>query len=394
MLHLTFHSPGSRRRALLCTALVASTIGVAFSASATSAAATPKCTITGTAGNDTLRGTAGNDVICGLGGNDTITGGSGNDVLDGGTGNDILSGGTGNDTLTGGTGNDTIDGGTGNDAVGGDTGNDTLKGGDGTDTVNTGGGTDTCAPDAADRVTGSCTIDRNGPTITWVTSPATVSAGTTLSARFSVADASGIDPLSVVAYLGGPSGYIGSWCGLPITPTQVSGTSTASVWSISCTVPTQAVSGTYSLFLGAQDFFANAGWLSSAGTGTGNGDFAVVGGNSDNQAPTISSVVVPATVAPGSPLTFTWQATDTTGVSYATVWVYGPTGPVDATGASVVDYGPTGGARVSGTATDGSYSQTVTVRSTAVKGPYSVWISTADTLGNKTYQQYATFTVV
>lgn len=413
-------SPVSRRRTTACAVLMASALGVGFVASGASAAPTtsPGCTITGTAGNDTLRGTAGADVICGLGGNDVITGAGGNDVLDGGpgsdrldggvgndrlvgaAGNDQLDGGTGNDTLvagdgsditTGGAGNDQVDGGAGNDAVGGGAGNDTLKGGAGTDSVNTGGGTDTCAPDSADRVAGACTTDRTGPTITWIEVPTTVTAGTTFSARFSVADASGVDPQSPAAFLGGASGYVTSWCGFPVVPTQISGTATDSTWSISCSVPAQAVSGTYSLFLGAQDFFANSSWL-SPGT-TGNGDFAVVGGNADNQAPAISTVVVPATATPGSPLTFTWRATDATGVAYAMAWVYGPNGPVDASGAPVVDYGTKGGERVSGTATDGGWSQTVTVPANAVQGTYSVWISTTDTLGNKTYEQYSTFSI-
>jgi hypothetical protein len=428
----------SRRRTTACAMLMATAIGSGFFATGASAApkASPACTITGTAGNDTLRGTPGADVICGLGGNDVITGaggndllygGAGNDQIDGGAGNDLLDGGAGNDRIigaagndgitagggkdtidggagndqidggdgsditNGGAGNDQIDGGAGNDALAGGTGNDTLKGGEGTDAVNTGGGTDTCASDAADRVTGACTTDRTGPVITWIDAPTTVTAGTAFSAEFSVADASGIDPQSVAAFLGGASGWVTSWCGFPIMPTQISGTSTDSTWSISCSVPAQAVSSTYSLFLSAQDFFANSG--STSPRSTGNGYFAVVGGNSDDRAPAISSVVVPATATPGSPLTFTWQATDTTGVAYATVWVYGPNGPKDASGAPVVDYGSTYGTRVSGTDTDGGWSQTVTVPANAVEGTYSVRISTADTLGNKTFAQYSTFTI-
>lgn len=403
----------ARRRLALSAAIVAATVGVgAGIAAGPVSAAAPGCTITGTAGNDTLRGTTRADVICGLGGNDVIIGNGGNDVLDGGAGNDRLDGGTGNDTVTGGAGNDTVaggtgndvtsggdgldlvdggtgsdvlDGGTGNDTVRGGSGNDVLKGGTGTDTVTPGGGADTCAADPADRVAGTCTPDVTGPSIAWIDVPSEVAAGSTFTATFSVNDPSGITPGSPAAFLGGAPGWI-TWCGFPLEATQVSGSATDGVWQISCSVPEQAVTETYSLSLSAQDFFANSSWLSP--TDGGQGTVRVVGGNADSAAPAISNVALPATAAPGSPVTFTWSATDTTGVQYAIVWVYTPNGPLP-----LAANGGSFSQRTSESITDATFTQTITLPVDATPGDYAVYISTADTLGNKTMQQYATFTV-
>lgn len=369
----------SRRRALAYAALVATTVGIGFVASPTSAATStaPACTITGTAGNDTLRGTSRNDVICGLGGNDVLIGNGGDDVLNGGTGNDRLDGGTGNDR---------IDGSDGNDQVIGGVGNDVLKGGTGTDTVSPGAGADTCATDPADRVAGACTNDFAGPTISWVDVPPSVTAGSSFTASFSLKDASSINTESPNVKIGGEPGWITSWCGFTIMATLTSGTTSDGVWSITCNVPTDAVSGTYSLWVSAQDFFGNAAWLDPADQGPGVVD--VVGGNADNQAPAISGLDLPATATAGSPVTFTWNANDTNDVAYAVVWVYGPNGPLPSEA-----YGGMFSQRTSESATEATFTQTVTLPAKATAGTYAVYISTADILGNKTMQQYATFTV-
>jgi hypothetical protein len=387
----------SRRRALAYAALVATTVGIGFAASPTSAATSTSsaCTITGTAGNDILRGTSRNDVICGLGGNDVLignggndvlNGGAGNDRLDGGSGNDVLDGGASNDRLDGGNGNDRIDGGNGNDQVLGGVGNDVLKGGTGTDTVSSGAGANTCATDPADRVAGACTNDSAGPTISWVDVPSSVTAGSSFTASFSLKDASSIDTASPNVKIGGEPGWITRWCGFAIMATLTSGTTSDGVWSITCNVPTDAVSGTYTLFVSAQDFFGNAAWLDPADQGPGVVD--VVGGNSDNQAPTISGLDLTATATAGSPVTFTWNANDTNDVAYAVVWVYGPNGPLP-----LEAYGGMFSQRTSESATEATFTQTVTLPANAAAGTYSVYISTADILGNKTMQQYATFTV-
>jgi hypothetical protein len=61
----------------------------------------------GTSGKDVICGLGGNDTIDGRGGNDVIDGGTGNDTIVGGSGNDTLIGGSGADKLDGGTGSNT-----------------------------------------------------------------------------------------------------------------------------------------------------------------------------------------------------------------------------------------------------------------------------------------------
>jgi hypothetical protein len=118
-------------------------------------------------------------------------------------------------------------------------------------------------------------------------------------------------------------------------------------------------------------------------------EFTVIGGSADNQAPIVSEVVIPKSVAPGETVTITWQASDPSGVSVAYPWIYLPGPPWG------VLYGPGVEAPVltSGDAIDGTYSQTFTLPADAPSGAYPVYISVRDELGNKTYQQYGSFTV-
>ena len=394
-----------------CAALLAATIGLfLIFAPPADAAVTAACTITGTARADVLRGTAGADVICGLGANDVIYGGGGNDVIRGGTGNDRISGDAGNDIISGGDGNDTLNGGNGNDKLIGDAGNDSisglagndfldggigsdqvsggigddaLKGGSGTDQISTGTGADTCASDSADRISGTCTIDRTGPTAAWLDVPATVTAGETFTATFSLKDPSGVDPTSPSGFIGGAPGWITSWCGFPVTASLESGTNTDGVWSITCPVPTNAVSDPYSIWINVADRFGNASPQLTA-------DFAVVGGASDNKAPVITDVVIPTTAKPGDTITITWRAADPSGVKDTPYpWVYRPAPQFG------VLYGEGIGqpVRTSGDAFDGAYSQTLRLPDNSVNGQYAVYISVRDELGNKTYEPYGSFAV-
>jgi len=382
---------------------------LALAASPASASSPPECTITGTNRAETLRGTTADDVICGRGGNDTIIAGGGGDVVFAGTGADRISagrggdevhGGPGADRISGGSGDDSAEGGSGRDSVdgelgddflggglnpdqlGGGAGDDALDGGPGNDTLDPGTGSNTCAPDSADRVAGGCSIDTTGPVVTWLDSPQTVEAGSTLTATFSAKDPSGISPESATASIGGAPGWITSWCGFYMNAELVSGTETDGVWSVSCDVPENAVNESYSLWAGAQDNFGNsnlADWV----------EFVVVGGNDDNQAPTVSDVSIPASIQPGETATITWRASDPSGVSGAYPWVYLPGPPWG------VLYGPGIGdpVRTSGDASDGTYSQTFTLPADSPSGTYAVYISVRDDLGNKTYQQYGSFTV-
>jgi hypothetical protein len=334
---------------------------------------------------------SGNDVIFGAGGNDILVGGSGNDRIEGNQGSDVIIGGSGNDVVDGGTGNDRLDGGLGNDRVVGGTGNDSLLGGIGADTITAGNGSDSCAADSADRVSGACAVDATGPLIQWIRVPRSVKAGLTFSATFSLKDPSSVDTNSPNVKIGGAPGLITSWCGFPILASLDSGTATDGVWSIRCAVPSNAVSGNYSLFVDAQDYFGNPSSL--APIEQGDGAFEVIGGNSDNRAPIITNVDLPSVVARGESVTLSWTASDDTGVAYSVAWIYGPNGAVDSTGKPVVEYSNPLSERVSGTEKEGAFDQTVTMSPTAVSGSYSVWISTADSLGNKSYQSYGSFSV-
>ena len=394
--------------------VLASVLGLLLFATPSKAETPAVCTITGTAGADVLRGTAGDDVICGLGGNDMISGKAGNDVIGGGAGNDRIWGDAGNDTITGetgndsinsGTGNDGVTGGTGNDYLNGMTGNDVIRGGtgndriwggigndalggqSGTDQIYTGTGSDTCAPDSADRVSGSCTIDRTGPVAAWIDVPSTVTAGETFTASFSLKDPSSIDPNSPNVKIGGASGWITSWCGdagsFPLMASLTSGSIANGVWSVTCQVPANAVNDSYSLFMGAQDSFGNSSDSPSA-------DFRVVGGSSDNGAPVITDVVIPTSVTPGETITLTWRAADPSGVKDTPYpWVYRPGAPWGVLYGDYVE----APVRTSGDAFDGAYSQTLTLPANSAEGTYPVYISVRDELGNKTYQYYGSITV-
>jgi len=370
--------------------------------------------IRGGEGNDRIYGEGGNDIISGDAGNDSVSGGIGSDRLNGGVGNDQVSGGDssdmisgdsgndsvngdagsdtvhgdiGTDAVSGGVGNDVLNGGVGNDQVSGGVGDDALMGGAGTDQIYAGTGADTCAADSADRVSGACTVDKTGPTVAWITVPSAVTAGETFTATFSLKDPSSIDPNSPNVKIGGASGWVTTWCGdggsFPLMAARVSGTIAEGVWSVTCKVPDKAVNDRYSLFISAQDSFANSADFSSA-------DFTVVGGSADNVAPLISDVVIPTSVKPGETITLTWRASDPSGVKDTPYpWVYRPAPQFG------VIYGPGVEApvRTSGTAFDGAYSQTLTVPANSVNGTYYLYISVRDELGNKTYENYGSFTV-
>lgn len=371
--------------------LAMSLVGLGLAAGPAGASDPADCTVTGTPGSDTLRGTAEADVICGFGGRDTILGAGGGDELRGGPGADQISGGGGDDSVTGGPGKDSmkgqagddfLDGGTSPDQLAGGPGDDALMGGPGTDGIDPGAGSDVCAPDSGDRVAGACPVDNTGPELTWVDVPTTVEAGTSFTATFSLKDPSGVYPGSASVGIGGSPGWITSWCGLRLEAELVSGTLTDGVWSVGCLVPEWAVNDPYSLWPGAQDNFGNStlgDWV----------EFEVFGGDPDNQAPIISEVDIPASVEPGSSVTITWRATDESGVRgvpYPWVYIPGPGG---------VLYGPgvEEPRRTSGTALDGTYAQTFTLPADSPSGTYPVYISVTDEPGNKTYQQYGSFTV-
>jgi hypothetical protein len=130
-------------------------------------------------------------------------------------------------------------------------------------------------------VAGACTVDTTGPAIAWVNVPSTIEAGKTFTATFSLRNPSNVDPQSPNVRIGGAPGWIVNWCGFPVLATRTSGTAVDGIWSVSCAVPATAVTGSYSLFVAAQDFFGNSTMLSPAPT---KGEFDLTGGNADDNA--------------------------------------------------------------------------------------------------------------
>jgi len=414
-----------------------------LNAASASAVSPSACTIIGTPKADVLRGTSGSDVICGLGGNDTLLGGDGNDTLlggdgndkiDAGAGNDIVSGEAGNDSLVGGAGNDTLSGGkgadvisagAGNDIVSGDDGNDQVNGGDGndrlsgnigddrvsgdsgTDTLwgNAGGdalsggigndalqggagpdrltagtGTDQCAVDGEDTVTGRCLQDSAGPRLTVDYAPAMVSAGETVTFRWRGVDASGV--ALTMASIGGPSGWVTTWCGFQTPGTRVSGDDRDGLYTLECVIPANAPSQSgYTIFISGSDNFGNA----APGVSS---DFTVTGGSSDTSSPEVRDVQVLGGMEPGSTFTLRSRAIDESGVKYAYAWInYKIYSVVDpATMRLFVDY-VSSPELVEGDEYDGVWEQKFSIREDTPAGVYTIWFSIGDTVGNRQYQQ-------
>ncbi|MEI8357151.1 MAG: hypothetical protein RL698_792 [Pseudomonadota bacterium] len=350
-----------------------------------------RCTIVGTDGPDRLVGTPGRDVICGLGGDDFISGDGGDDVLVGGDGNDTILGGGGDDVLMGGEGRDRLRGGTGGDVLMGEEGRDSLMGGVGEDHLLGGVGRDaiaagvagdTCAGDPADRVTGTCADDTTPPEIGDVVVPAPFSAGSTLVFTWQVTDVSGVYDIAegqpgTTAFVGGPSGWV-RFCTFGLAGKRIAGDEKSGVYEARCDFPASTPNGTYSVFVGASDLYGNQAF--SSGT-----TFEVVAGSTDAAVPSLTEVRTDAaTYAPGAAVTFTFRATDATGVAYVVPWAFGPNGRlVDDAGRLWLDYAVAG--LVSGDAKDGRYSVTLKLSDTAASGTYVLWFSIGDVLDNRDF---------
>jgi len=373
-------------------------------------------TVTGTAGDDVIvatgttgqliRAGGGNDTICGSvgpdrilagDGNDTVLSGNGDDVVTAGNGNDIVDAGVGRDNVAGGEGDDVMSGGVGNDRVAGDagsdrvngnngsdllvggTGNDALDGGSSPDVIDPGSGSNSCGADAADSMRGPCTIDTTGPVISSIAVPQVVTAGSSVTFTWRVADSGGVANTNM--RLGGYSGYVTSWCGFVVTADLVSGSAFDGTYQAICDVPANAVNGSYTLFLMASDWFGNySSWDASSQF-----EFSVTDGSSDASPPSVSDL---SARVDGGSVVVRWRATDPSGVAGQSAWlahnVYSfasTEGPYFVYNAAVL---------VSGDALNGVYEQRIDRRSIAPNGTYTVWLTVIDTLGNKSFDQTAT----
>lgn len=206
-----------------------------------------------------------------------------------------------------------------------------------------------------------------GSTISNVSVPSSVTAGDTITFEWTVTDPDGVEVTT--ARVGGPPGWV-TWCPFPMLGTRISGDELSGTYRASCDVPANAPNTTYTVFF--------------LGTETVQRDFAVTGGSTDTDAPTISNLSAPATASLGDSITITWRAADPSGVKYSIVW-FANGGFASSNGVSVVDYGDYGVTRLSGDEFDGVYSQTVRFRDDSPTGTYTLWVSRADLPGNKVF---------
>jgi len=331
-------------------------------------------------GDDTVDAGSGNDTVIAGVGSDTIKGGAGADSLNGGDGSDNISGGTGNDTISGSDGDDLLNGNTGSDSLNGGPDDDLLQGGPNRDTLNTGTGVNHCSEDSADKVTGSCMMDKQAPQITVMTIPQQVTAGSSLRLLWNVSDDTAVDRswFKISYNIGGQ--WITTWCGFPADGSPAATDGNNQMFLGTCPVPENAVNGNYSIFFSASDMF---GKVENKAAST----FQVIGGSDDSDAPVVSNLALSSsTPAAGETLDITWTAQDGTGVATVITWVaLNEYGFYDSLGNPYVDYGSFAIAKTSGDEQDGTYRQRVTIKDSAPPGEYSIWFSATDVLGNRRF---------
>lgn len=386
-------------RALAAAATVMATL---LSPVEVAVATTEKCTLIGTNNSETLQGTNGNDVICGAGGSDVIYGLGGNDVIFGGTGNDriysgtgndkvygesgkdliygssgadLLDGGSGTDTLSGRDGQDFLIGGAANDSISGGSADDRIDGGTGADSISTGAGLDVCGLDSADKMLDACQIDSKGPEFGPVTMEVrTFEAGNEATFEFDVRDQSGV--AFIQGYIGGPPGWVTSWCGFGIQAERKSGTETTGSYRIRCPIPKDAVNETYSLFVKAGDRF---GFTSDGPTIA----FQVINGSDDNRVPELVEVDTPDSTSAASTLVIRTITTDESGVAGVYVWLMLKGGgfsdgtAIYAQGSDPLLISKDDGKFV--------FEQKYSFSSTAPLGQYEIWVSVRDSVGNRDF---------
>jgi len=258
-------------------------------------------------------------VINGTSGRDVIVvRGGGAHLVTAGAGEDVICGSEGVDTINGGAGNDKIFANGGKDIVDGGSGNDTIHGGTGADSIDAGVGNDKVFGDAGND---SLTGDKGNDAL---------SGGSGADYLFGSA---GKDDLSGGAgddaVQGGP--------------------------------------GVDSLSVGSgQNYCANDPLDSIDGV------CAV-----DTQPPVMTSQPGNLEVAAGSTLTVSWTLEDAVGISDTWLKIGGPSGWVTEWCGFGIQ-----GARVSGTAQNGTYSVQCDVPATAVSQQYTLFIDANDVFGS------------
>jgi hypothetical protein len=319
------------------------------------------CTITGTPRADRLVGTPGDDVICGRGGNDVIHGGGGDDVLVGGGGRDRILGGRGEDVIRGGNASDFLDGGSGRDQ---------LDGGQGTDVLRGGVGTNGCIMDPADSATSGCVSDTTGPDATLVSVPVNVQPGVDFRVSWRVSDPAGVS--STWMWVGGRQGWSG-WC-VGQEGELVSGDRFDGVYTAICTVSESVINDTFSVFVNAVDMLGNALYLKEIG------EFSVVGGSDDLDAPTVTLVSANREVDIGEEWTVTWQASDTSGVAFTYLYL------INLSAGRAYPIGL--GALISGDIYDGTYEAKFIFQEAMPSGSYELYQWSGDPVNNRSVTSF------
>ena len=219
--------------------------------------------------------------------------------------------------------------------------------------------------------------DEAAPVVVSADVPAEVAAGESVTVRWRLTDASGVN--FTTAWIRGPSGAVVPSCG-GNPASRVSGTATDGTYTQTCVIARNSPSGRYTVSVQASDTVGNS--ADSQAT-----SFSVTGGGSDEAAPVVVSADVPAEVAAGESVTVRWRLTDASGVNFTTAWIRGPSGAV------VPSCGGNPASRVSGTATDGTYTQTCVIARNSPSGRYTVSVQASDTVGNSADSQATSFSV-
>jgi len=213
-----------------------------------------------------------------------------------------------------------------------------------------------------------------GPTISEVSGPGTVQAGTTLRVSWTV-NSPGAQSWMLV---GGPPGWV-TWCPFPVEANRIGDRDSGERFEATCEVPATIPNGVYTAFVYAVDAAGNRSETPV--------DFSVIGGSSDGAAPVLSEVTLSTgVVQPGDTVVVRWRATDESGVDNTSPWVSGPNGFVvdPTTGEPVAQW--ILGTLVSGTTNDGIYEATLRISPNASAGTYQLWFGARDTLGNRTFE--------
>jgi hypothetical protein len=273
----------------------------------------------------------------------------------------------------------------GTENAGGSSGLDTVPGGPGNGDIQPGTGDNVgivpvirhCAFDEADLLT-PCTIDVVDSGAKAANAVSIVKAGSELTFMWSINDRPSVDESWVK--IGGPSGWVTSWCGFSIMGTRASGPEGTAVFSATCKIPENAVNTVYTAYF-ETSFYRENSKSSSV-------DFRVTGGSFDTAAPVVTQIELSSpTLASDQTLDITFTAEDETGVKGIVAWVaFNGYGFANSQGRSFIDYKEFF-TLTSGDEKSGSYRQRISLNSFAPAGEYTIWISSLDKLGNKVFYQ-------